>query len=97
MGLHLTQILVRPLITEKTNTLRDAQNEYVFEVHTDANKPMIKSAVEQLFGVQVAEVRTQNKNGKERRVGKFSGFRADSKKAIVKLADGQSIDFFAGE
>jgi large subunit ribosomal protein L23 len=64
MGLHLTQILLKPLITEKSNTARDTRNEYVFEVHTDANKPMIKNAVEQLFGVQVSEVRTQNKNGK---------------------------------
>jgi large subunit ribosomal protein L23 len=97
MGLHLTQILLKPLITEKSNTARDTRNEYVFEVHTDANKPMIKNAVEQLFGVQVSEVRTQNKNGKARRVGKFSGFRAESKKAIVKLAEGQAIDFFAAE
>lgn len=96
MGLHVTQILVRPLITEKNNLAREDRNEVVFEVHHDANKPMIKGAVEQLFGVQVADVRTIHKNGKLRRVGKHSGFRADVKKAIVRLADGQNIDFFQG-
>jgi large subunit ribosomal protein L23 len=96
MGLHLTQILVKPLITEKNNLARDERNEIVFEVHRDANKPMIKTAVEQLFGVQVADVRTISKLGKIRRVGKFSGYRADSKKAVVRLADGHNIDFFQG-
>lgn len=96
MGLHLTQILVRPLITEKNNLARESRNEVVFEVHPDANKPMIAKAVEELFGVKVAEVRTINKAGKARRVGKFSGYRADTKKAVVRVAEGQSIDFFQG-
>jgi large subunit ribosomal protein L23 len=96
MGLHLTQILVKPLITEKNNLAREVRNEIVFEVHRDANKPMIKTAVEQLFGVQVADVRTISKLGKIRRVGKFSGYRADSKKAVVRLAEGHNIDFFQG-
>lgn len=96
MALHLTQILLRPLITEKNNLARELENEVVFEVHRDANKPMIKAAVEQLFGVQVADVRTQQKIGKIRRVGKYAGLRASSKKAFVKLAEGQNIDFFAG-
>jgi large subunit ribosomal protein L23 len=96
MALHLTQILVRPLITEKNNLAREENNEVVFEVHRDANKPMIKAAVEQLFGVQVFDVRTQQKYGKIRRVGKFAGPRATSKKAFVKLVEGQNIDFFQG-
>ncbi len=95
-SLHLTQILVRPLITEKNNLARDARNEIVFEVHRDANKPMIKNAVEQLFGVRVVDVRTISHKGKIRRVGRFSGFRADTKKAIVQLVEGGQIDFFQG-
>ncbi len=96
MGLHLTQILVKPLITEKNNLAREERNEMVFEVHRDANKPMIKTAVEQLFGVKVADVRTIKKFGKLRKVGKYSGYRADTKKAVVRLADGENIDFFQG-
>ncbi len=96
MALHLTQILQRPLITEKNNLAREARNEIVFEVHRDANKPMIKAAVEQLFAVKVEDVRTQNHRGQLRRVGRFSGYRADTKKAFVKLVDGQNIDFFQG-
>lgn len=96
MGLHLTQILVKPLITEKNNLAREERNEMVFEVHRAANKPMIKTAVEQLFGVKVADVRTISKLGKMRKVGKYSGYRADTKKAVVRLADGENIDFFQG-
>ena len=95
MALHLTQILEKPLITEKNSLLGSTDNVVVFQVHRDANKKMIKSAVEQLFGVNVLDVRTQQKYGKERRVGKYSGHRAQSKKAFVKLAQGQNIDFFA--
>jgi len=96
MGLHLTQILVRPLITEKNNLAREMHNEIVFEVHRDANKAMIGNAVEQLFAVKVEDVRTISKSGKIRRVGKHSGFKADTKKAIVRLAEGANIDFFQG-
>lgn len=96
MALHLTQVLIRPLITEKNNIARETRNEVVFEVHRDANKPQIKAAVEQLFGVSVEAIRTQQKPGKMRRVGKFSGYRADTKKAFVKVADGQQIEFFQG-
>ncbi len=96
MGLHLTQVLIRPLITEKNNIARESLNVVVFEVHRDANKPMIKAAVEQLFGVKVDSVRTQQKPGKIRRVGKFAGHRADVKKAFVHVAGGQQIEFFQG-
>ncbi len=96
MALHVTQVLVRPLITEKNNLGREHNNEIVFEVHRDANKPQIKAAVEQLFGVEVEDVRTIRKLGKLRRVGKYSGYRVDTKKAIVKLPEGANIDFFQG-
>ncbi|MCO4760741.1 MAG: 50S ribosomal protein L23 [Myxococcales bacterium] len=96
MNLHPTQILVKPLITEKNNLLRDADNEFVFEVHLDANKKQIREAVETLFAVKVADVRTLVQRGKNRRVGKYSGKRPNYKKAIVRLHGDQSIDFFEG-
>ncbi len=95
MALHITQILEKPLITEKNSLVGSVDNVVVFQVHRDANKKMIKGAVETLFGVNVIDVRTQQKYGKERRVGKFTGNRAQTKKAFVKLAQGQNIDFFA--
>jgi len=95
MALHLTQVLERPLITEKNTLLGGTQNVVVFQVHPDANKKMIKAAVEALFGVKVVDVRTQHKLGKARRVGRYSGMRASSKKALVRIAEGQTIDFFA--
>ena len=96
MALHITQVLVRPLITEKNNVARETRNEVVFEIHPDANKAQVRHAVKQLFGVDVAEVRTISKSGKLRRVGTRAGYRADTKKAIVRVADGQNIDFFQG-
>ena len=96
MALHITQILVKPLITEKNNLAREARNEVVFEIHPDANKAQVRAAVKQLFGVDVADVRTIAKAGKLRRVGNRAGYRADTKKAIVRVAEGQNIDFFQG-
>lgn len=96
MHLHPTQVLLRPLITEKNNLVRDGGNEYVFEVHNDANKPSIKAAVEELFAVEVEDVRTLITRGKNRRVGRHSGRKPNRKKAFVRLAEGQSIDFFEG-
>lgn len=96
MHLHPTQVLLRPLITEKNNLVRDDGNEYVFEVHNDANKPSIKAAVEELFAVEVEDVRTLITRGKNRRVGRHSGRKPNRKKAFVRLAEGQSIDFFEG-
>ncbi len=96
MNLHPTQILMKPLMTEKNHILREADNEYVFEVHLQANKNQIREAVETLFAVNVADVRTLVQRGKNRRVGKYTGRRPNYKKAIVRLRGGQSIDFFEG-
>jgi len=86
--------LVRyPLITEKNTALR-AQNKYVFEVARDATKPLVKQAVQKLFGVKVVSVNTMVVKGKYKRTGRFAGYRSDSKKAVVKLAEGQKIDKF---
>lgn len=96
MRLHNTQVLIRPLITEKNSLLREELNAYVFEVHREANKHQIKSAIEELFAVKVGNIRTAIQRGKNRRVGKYSGKRRNYKKAFVTLNDGGSIDFFEG-
>lgn len=96
MNLHPTQVLLKPLITEKNNLLREDNNEYVFEVHKSATKPQIASAVEELFAVKVLQVRTAIARGKNRRVGRYVGRKPNFKKAFVQLRDGHSIDFFEG-
>lgn len=93
---ELYKVLRRPHITEKANDLKDANNEYVFEVATDANKIQIRQAVEGLFNVRVSEVRTSVVRGKNKRVGRIMGRRPNWKKAFVSLKEGQTIDFFEG-
>ena len=82
-----------PLITERNTNLR-AENKYVFEVDRRATKKDVREAVQNLFGVSVESVNTMVMKGKRKRMGRFEGKRADCKKAIVKLAEGQSIDKF---
>ena len=89
----LHQIIKRPLITEKSNLLREAGQTVVFEVNRDANKIEIKRAVEQAFKVKVKDVRTMVTAGKHKRVGRHVGQRSAVKKAYVTLAEG-TIDFF---
>lgn len=84
-------VIRRALLTEKSNALR-GRNIYVFEVDRRADKPEIKRAIESVFKVTVEDVRTLNVRGKVKRLGRFSGKRADWKKAMVTLAEGQSID-----
>jgi large subunit ribosomal protein L23 len=91
------QVIVRPVVTEKSNDLVASKNQYVFEVHKDANKIEIRSAVEMVFGVRVSAVRTQFVRGNTRRVGRFYGKRPSWKKAIVTLHDGDSIDLYGEE
>jgi large subunit ribosomal protein L23 len=90
------QIIRRPIITEKGSTLKDENNQLVFEVNLDANKPEIKKAIEKIFKVTVLTVRTQNRIGKKKRMGKSIGRRKNWKKAIVTLKEGDRIDFFEG-
>ena len=89
-------IILRPIITE--NSMDGiADRKYTFEVAKDANKIEIAKAVEELFGVKVAKVNTINVDGKLRRYGRFEGFTASKKKAIVTLTeDSKSIEFFDG-
>ena len=89
------QVIRRPLVTEKGVDKKDNERTLVFEVAGDANKTQVKSAVEKLFKVKVAEVRTATFEGKMRRRGKFMGYRSDWKKAYVKLKDGQKVPDFA--
>lgn len=91
----LSEVLVRPLINEKSTRQRDTVNQYVFEVRPDATKLSIKAAVEKYFSVKVKAVNTLIGHGKVRRVGSTMGRRSNAKRAIVTLAEGQKIDFFA--
>ncbi len=94
MNLHA--IIRRPLLTEKSNIAREEENLATFAVDPRANKHEIRRAVEELFDVEVLEVRTMRQPRKKRRVGKHMGYRPEWKKAIVRLAEGQSIEFFEG-
>jgi large subunit ribosomal protein L23 len=89
-------VIVRPIVTEKSSLLKDGGNQYVFEVARTANKIEITKAVEQLFKVKVVSVRVMNIEGKKRRLGKHSGKRPDWRKAIVKLNPKDKISFFEG-
>ena len=94
MNLHA--IIRRPLLTEKSNIAREEENLATFAVDPRANKHEIRRAVEELFDVEVLGVRTMRQPRKKRRVGKHMGYRPEWKKAIVRLAEGQSIEFFEG-
>lgn len=87
------QIIIRPLITEKNTNLMEF-NKYSFEVTRDSTKPQIKQAVENIFNVAVLHVHTLNVRGKKRRRGREFGYQRDWKKAIVTLAEGDTIDLF---
>jgi large subunit ribosomal protein L23 len=89
-------IIKRPVITEASADMM-ADKKYTFEVDPKANKTEIKQAVETIFGVKVEKVNTINKKGKFRRMGRYTGYRPDRKKAVVKLtADSKELDFFEG-
>ena len=88
------EIILRPLVTERSATLEASQNTYVFEVGETANKHEIKAAIESFFSVSVEDVRTVRVRGKFKRFGRHYGKRANWKKAYVKLASGHSINFF---
>jgi large subunit ribosomal protein L23 len=94
--MRIQDVIRRPLITEKSTELRD-RNVIAFEVATKANKIQIKQAVEAQFQRKVTEVRVARFAGKERRQGRFKGYRAEWKKAYVRLAEGEKpIEFFEG-
>ena len=84
-------MIFAPIITEKTASMQ-SDGKYVFKVDVRANKTQIKQAIEKLFDVKVESVNTMNTHPKDRRVGKYTGKSNRYKKAIVKLAEGQTID-----
>ena len=105
------QIIKRPLLTEKGTRLKDTggrpgedgeldpetlKSQLLFEVARDANKVEIRHAVQKLWNVDVIAVRTAVVRGKEKRMGRFVGKRSNWKKAVVTIAPGQNIEFFAG-
>lgn len=95
MSKEARDIIIRPVITEKTMNLL-ADNKYTFLVDKKANKVEIKKAVEEIFKVKVEKVTTINMHGKTRRVGRFEGKKPDRKKAVVALKAGHKIALFEG-
>ncbi len=87
-------IIRRPLITERASELQEDHNKFVFVVRVDANKLEIKKAAEMMYNVRVLKVNTSSVSGKLKKMGRFQGRRANWKKAIITLADGDTIDFF---
>lgn len=94
---RVMKVLLAPHITEKGALAGETSNQYVFRVATDATKPEIKQAVEQLFDVSVDTVRVVNTKGKTKRSNSGMGKRKDWKKAYVRVQEGQSIEFAGGE
>ena len=90
------QIIIKPLVTEKSTVLREESNQYAFRVIPSASKRQIASAIEELFDVHVTDVRTMRMLGKKKRMGRNLGRRPSWKKAIVTLASGDTVDFFEG-
>jgi large subunit ribosomal protein L23 len=91
----LIAVLLAPHITEKTSLAMQDANTYSFRVRRDSTKPDVKAAVELMFGVKVSKVNLVNETGKSRRFGKLQGRTQDIKKAYVRLAPGQTIDYEA--
>ena len=92
--MKLTDVIRRPIITEKTTLIREDGRTLVFQVAMDANKIDIRRAVEHLLGAKVATVRTSLMHGKMKRQGRSMGRRSDWKKAYVKLREGETLPEF---
>jgi len=84
--------VVRPVMTERSTILKEKFNQYVFEVTRSSSKTDVKRAIEEIFKVHVDQVRTMRVHGKQRRMGRNTGFRPDWKKAVVTLREGDAID-----
>jgi len=94
--MNLTDVIKRPLITEKATQLKGAANSVLFAVDPRANKKEVREAVEKMFKVKVVDVRTMNVAGKVKRRGRTVGLRPGWKKAVVTLSEGDKIEFFEG-
>lgn len=97
IGERIYKVLLGPHISEKATIVAEGNSQYVFRVVADATKTEIKQAIEALFEVKVDTVRTLNQKGKTKRSIRGLGKRSDVKKAYVRLADGQEIDFMGAE
>lgn len=95
MAANPRDIIIRPIVTEKTSDMMK-DNKYTFQVAMGANKTEIRQAIEDIFSVKVVNVNTIRVLGKTKRMGKYEGKRSDYKKAIVKLAEGNTIPLFEG-
>ncbi len=93
--MNFYDVIQGPVVTEKSETIRALEQTLCFKVHPGATKTDIKSAVQAVFKVKVAEVRTANFKGKMRRRGRYFGYRANWKKAYVKLAEGERMVEYA--
>ena len=92
--MKLTEVIRRPLVTEKTSILREDGRTIVFEVKAAANKIQIRQAIEHLLGSKVESIRTSIAHGKVKRQGRFAGRRSDWKKAYVRLREGAKMPEF---
>ncbi len=93
---RLMKVLLSPIVSEKSVNAAENNNQFVFQVARDATKPEIKAAVELLFEVDVEKVQVLNVKGKRKRFGQRMGKRADTRKAYVRLKEGQDINFGEG-
>ena len=89
-----TNVIIKPLVTEKSTHQQNTRNAYAFQVHADANKHQIKTAVEQLYEVKVADVRTMNRKGKPRRTRTGTTHSSNWKRAVVVLEENSKIELF---
>lgn len=89
-------LILRPLLTEKSTALREELNKFCFEVRSNANRKEVKRAVEETLNVKVAKVHILNVLGKTKRLNRYVGKRSDWKKAIVTLKEGEKLDLFEG-
>ena len=94
--MHVFEVLLRPLITEKSTILQDGQNKYAFQVDSRANKVQVKTAVEESFSVKVTEVNMLTVKGKRKRFGRKLVQKPSWKKAVVSLRAGDKIQLFEG-
>ena len=92
--MHHTNVIIKPLVTEKSTHQQATRNAYAFQVHPEANKHQIKQAVEQIYQVKVTDVRTMNRKGKPRRTRAGITHTSDWKRAIVVLDENSRIELF---
>lgn len=96
MDIDIHEVIIHPLITERSTDIRERLNKVAFVVHPKANKHRVKQAVEELLKVKVEKVNITNMPGKKKSLGRFVGKKPDWKKAIVTLKEGEKLDIFEG-